>query len=634
MLVFRRFYYLAVFIILALVIFHSIHSCLQQRTVPKVSWNVILISIDTLRADQLGCYGWPKNTTPHIDAFAQKAALFERAFSQSHYTFPSHAAMFTGLFPTTLRINEPGIGEDGFIPKNTITLGELFKQHNYQTAAFTDGGYVRGELGFSRGHDVYTDIERTGSTKIIDNAINYIQSASTSQPFFMFIHTFDVHAPYRPSNCDTSYQARFADPDYQGIFKGHAGNSTLHQFLAGIKSGDTVITTEDAQFLRAHYASSLHYVDQQIGNLLDTLKQRGLMNNTVIIITSDHGERFVPLLANGFDIPNRFFFEHSGSTPEILHVPLLVYYPGIGPQRFPSPIMAGVNLLPTLLELLDWEWPFPYKLDGASIFSATPQEVIFAFCYEYGFSFILHDSQYLFPWNADEHRRYLDISNGQLDRDILNSHYYRLPLTQKIDNIVPLTLTQTESFSNIVRQIQEVEKAAAQFQPIFKQFSFDRTPDNSLLITFPGEHLWQVPGQETTIHVGALTPNDHRIFNVTWGVWEKSRPSPKNTYAVEIIFRSSATDSHVLNLQQTAGNMEIVYQADGYLCSSSSVIKLSDIISGEKDWHITVSGNQASEFPGLWYVWESLAIGKYPDSVSLVERQQQLDGLRALGYLQ
>ncbi len=166
----------------------------------KQKFNLILISIDTLQADHLGCYGYHRDTSPKIDKYAKNSILFKNAYSQHNSTFPSHTAMFTGLHPIIAKALDVGIANFGFIPDELKTLGEIMRLNNYRTAAFTDGGYVTGGLGFNKGFEIYEDISKTGSKKNIEKAINFINSLKKNERFFVFIHTY-IRCPFALLSC-------------------------------------------------------------------------------------------------------------------------------------------------------------------------------------------------------------------------------------------------------------------------------------------------------------------------------------------------------------------------------------------------------------------------------------------------
>jgi arylsulfatase A-like enzyme len=281
--------------------------------------------------------------------------------------------MFTGLFSTTLRVNDAGIDQMSYIPRNVLTLGELFKQRGYRTAAFTDGGLVTGDLGFNRGFDVYRDVTVSGMRQNVGEAIEYLRSNQIRKPFFVFLHTYDVHAPYRPANTGGRYEYRYTDRNYDGDFRNSVEARRVQDLLHEVTAGTRSMTEADTGYLVSHYDHAVSYVDRQIGRLLQFLEDEGFMDDTIVLLTSDHGERFSPLRADGFRIAEANFFSHSGCTHEMLHVPYLIYAPGLAPERVPRPISASLSIFPTLLDLLGWDVKARYELEGRSAFHQEPR---------------------------------------------------------------------------------------------------------------------------------------------------------------------------------------------------------------------------------------------------------------------
>ena len=169
--------------------------------------NVVLISLDTLRADHLGVYGHHRDTSPHIDALASESFVFERALASSPNTTPSQMSMMTSLYP-----NRHGYtGQGGQLTADQPTLASLLREAGFHTAGFVDGGYMRAEFGFDRGFEVYDD--RTGGiARILERAIAWLEEADR-EPFFLFLHCYDIHSPYRPP---APFRGMFHDVRHEG----------------------------------------------------------------------------------------------------------------------------------------------------------------------------------------------------------------------------------------------------------------------------------------------------------------------------------------------------------------------------------------------------------------------------------
>jgi len=273
--------------------------------------NIILICLDTLRADHLGCYGYHRDTSPNIDRFAEGAFLFEKAIAPSSWTLPSHASLFTGLHPSVHLAGiwvPPRFGPP--IQESERTLAELAREQGYLTAAYTEGVWVRALFGFAQGFEVYSD----GKGRMAKDAETTFNDATewlgkySRMPFFLFVHTYQTHTPYTP-------RGRFAtmfDSDYTGSI---GTTEALCRPQAATSDADRI-------HIEALYDGEIAYTDEVVGNFLAKLADTGLLHNTVVFIFSDHGEEF---------------WEHEGYGhgktvyDESLQVPLIIRLAGEHP---------------------------------------------------------------------------------------------------------------------------------------------------------------------------------------------------------------------------------------------------------------------------------------------------------------
>ena len=288
--------------------------------------NVLLITLDTTRADHLGCYGRKEAETPTLDALAQSGVRFERAFCQVPLTLPSHTSLLTGLYPVTtgVRIN----GAAGIAP-DVPTMAKMFKGHGYRTGAFVAAHVLDSAYGLASGFDLYDDnlgdpTEVAGDQDPVERSAKHVANAALSwlrepseSPFFAWVHFFDPHSPYKPIE---EFADRFADP----------------------------------------YDGEIAFVDAWITRLLDWLEETGLRDETLIIVAGDHGEGF-----HEHDEAEHGFFVY-GST---MRVPLIFSFPGrlTTPQTVPAPV-ALVDVFPTVVDLLGWK--APPGLEGRSLAEA------------------------------------------------------------------------------------------------------------------------------------------------------------------------------------------------------------------------------------------------------------------------
>lgn len=308
--------------------------------------NIILISIDTLRRDHLGLYGYTKEVSPVIDTMAGEAAVFDRAIAQAPYTVTSHMTMMTSLWPRVHQILTHEYQDR--LSTRWLTLPQILKARGYMTAGFTGGGQVSAVYGFDRGMDVY-DFEGGKSENIFPKAIKWMTNAR-GNPFFLFLHTYDAHSPYEPP---PPYDTIFS-PDYEGnVFRWTEEN---------VKITDSELFDRIVDL----YDGEIRYVDSQIERVFQFLKNEDLYENTMIIITSDHGEEFMEHGAMAY---------HSHTLyNELLRVPLIIKFPeGRWGGRVIRDPVALTDLMPTVLDYLDL--PLPSYSQGESLVSHLKREI-------------------------------------------------------------------------------------------------------------------------------------------------------------------------------------------------------------------------------------------------------------------
>jgi arylsulfatase A-like enzyme len=300
--------------------------------------NVILIGIDTVRQDHLGCYGYDRGTTPNIDRLARRGILFENAVSPSPWTLPSFATVFTSLYPTQHGAVTPMTSMRTSFP----TLAGLLKDQGYATGAIINAPYLGPRYNLSRGFDLYDMPPRKG--RIADgttaDALKWMD-LNKDRPFFIFVHYFDPHTPYEPpSPYDTLFASGYSGP---------IGNSFEPVRLASSRGsrfeGMEALTPADAKRIESLYDGEIAFMDKAIGDLLRGVDDLGLREKSLIVLLSDHGEEF-------FDHGG---FEHGHTLyEELIRVPLMMSLPGVIPEGVG--VRQQVRLLdvaPTVLDLLD-----------------------------------------------------------------------------------------------------------------------------------------------------------------------------------------------------------------------------------------------------------------------------------------
>ncbi|MBN2409546.1 MAG: sulfatase [Candidatus Aminicenantes bacterium] len=316
----------------------------------KRTRSVVLVSVDTLRPDHLGCYGYRRETSPAIDALAEDGALFLNTYASSPWTLPSHVSLLTSLNS----VHHQVYYENDKMAHDQITLADLMRAGGFMTAAFTDGGFLSRVYGFSKGFDSYR--EREDGVLGQDSAMRIWRMASRwldgnrQKDFFLFLHTYQPHDPYA---CPGPYATMFLedDPVWRSL--------NLMGRLGGYSGIYRELTEKERRNIIGLYDGEIRYTDEAlVGPLVGKLKELGLYDSSLIILTSDHGEEF---------------FDHHSWThghhlyDEALKVPLIMKFPEgrFKGQRLGS-IVRLIDIMPTLLE----EFGIPPSgpaLDGKSL---------------------------------------------------------------------------------------------------------------------------------------------------------------------------------------------------------------------------------------------------------------------------
>jgi membrane-anchored protein YejM (alkaline phosphatase superfamily) len=306
--------------------------------------NVLLVSIDTLRADRLGCYGYERPTTPALDRFAREHAVrFAHAFAESSWTLPSHATMLTGLHPLSHGARQPDLPLDS---RWRIPLASLLYETHYSFGV-TDGGWLTDRWGFSLGFESFRARDRD-IDEALSIVLDFVRYRSDKGAWFGFLHTYDVHCPYDPP---APYAGTFRSDDAEPIeVAGRCGNPHFNSLT---------LSPGQARYLSDRYDEDVRRVDDALAGLFAELDRLDLWKNTVVIVTSDHGEEF---LEHG-----QIGHERTLSR-EALSIPLLIAVPGVAPRVVEEPVGLA-DLVPTIIELVGDEWlpEREYDFDGRSL---------------------------------------------------------------------------------------------------------------------------------------------------------------------------------------------------------------------------------------------------------------------------
>lgn len=297
--------------------------------------NIVLISIDTLRADHLGCYGYGRPTSPAIDRLAADSALFLDVMSASPYTISTHMSLLTGLDPTHHQV----VYHSRSLDSGITTLPEILRRSGYACAAFTGGGALSSRFGFAEGFDYYG--ETAGANEHEDSADRLFRRASSwlrrngERRFFLFLHTYQPHNPYISP---APWGQAFLRPE-------HPWRSIRLQDVIGAGSPNLFrrLPPPERENIVALYDGEIRYTDEAfLGPFIEELKALGLYHDTLIVFTSDHGEEFY----------EHGSWEHVHTLyEELLHVPLIVKFPGGRHKGLRVGGLAGtVDVMPTILE--------------------------------------------------------------------------------------------------------------------------------------------------------------------------------------------------------------------------------------------------------------------------------------------
>ncbi len=335
--------------------------------------NIILIVIDAARADHFSCYGYRRKTTPYIDQIAGEGVLYKNAISPAGWTLPAHASIFTGAYPS----RHGAHSESLFLPDELPTLSEVLDRHGYTTCAICRNEWVTDATGLSRGFKEFynlrysklkTAVKRlpeliklkcldTGGYLTNKAVINWIKRYDFKSPFFLFIHAPGPHFPYL---IPAPYNSMFL-PEGISYRQAKKVNQDSKKFYAGVVRMDE----NDFRISKSLYDGALAYQDSLIWEIYEFLKKNNILDNTVFIITSDHGES----LGDHNHLGHYYILYET-----LIKVPLIVRYPGIfKPGSVVEQQVQTLDIFPTILKILDIDdrdlkdiqgYPLPPLNDG------------------------------------------------------------------------------------------------------------------------------------------------------------------------------------------------------------------------------------------------------------------------------
>lgn len=323
--------------------FHAVRTTTSPR-------NVILISLDTWRADGLSCVDDERVSTPNLDRFAAEGRRFARHYTSSPWTLPAHTSLFTSLFP----VQHGVIAKDHRVPRDAPDFPSLLRARGYRTAAFTGGGFLSAYYGFHRGFDSYR-AANLGVVDLVERANRWLEDAP--RPFFLFLHTYEIHSPYAPPEPLRSRRVTTHDSELPVEVR---EDDIQERIDAG------TLTASDRRYTSELYHAGIEWTDHALGDLFAKLDTLGLRDDTMVIVTSDHGEEL---------------FEHAGIGhgqtlfEEVLRIPLLVRAPGFTHAgEVVTQLTRIEDVAPTIFDWLDL--PVPASWSGRSLRS-TPENATF-----------------------------------------------------------------------------------------------------------------------------------------------------------------------------------------------------------------------------------------------------------------
>ena len=323
--------------------------------------NVLLILVDTLRADHLGCYGYTRKTSPNLDRFAQRSMLFETCFSHAPETGPSCAALHSGFLP-----HETKVLCNGRMPGNIETLAERLRKHGYRTAAVVCNYVLRRGEGYEQGFEIYDDTmnERECVRQLTERVARPATDRAMAllaqfkdEPFFMWIHYQDPHGPYTPPG---EYSGMFVDSALKPKALRVNGNESGR---GGIPSYQQLGKHRDFHYYVSQYDGEIRYWDGQFGRLLEAVTKLGLYDRTLIVFSADHGE--------GMGEHDLYFSHGENLHTSMTHVPLIIRY-GRRLRGRRGEFVQHNDLVPTILKALGL--PMDPRLGGRDLRAGRLEE--------------------------------------------------------------------------------------------------------------------------------------------------------------------------------------------------------------------------------------------------------------------
>jgi arylsulfatase A-like enzyme len=346
-------------LIFVLIVFF-LSSCIGKTESVCPNCNVILVTIDALCADHLGLYGYSRDTSDTFERLSANSIVYGNVYAQSSWTRTSMASMLTGRYPAHHGVLTEK--KESYLDDDFLTLPEVFKNNGYSTAGYVANANLKQEFGFSQGFDHYREGLggwRTGA--ILKEVVEWIEPRK-SQPFFIWMHLNEPHDPYTPPE---GYDELYGKDSAELI---RPLNTSREFMLAppGDKELRINLTNADLARMVDLYDGEIKYVNDEFGVLMTKLSRMGLTDNTIIVVTADHGEEFQD--------HGRLFHGHS-LYEELVRIPLLIYVPQVPAKRMPGPVEL-IDVYPTLCDLTGLS--FEGNVDGVSLAEKDSKNIVYS----------------------------------------------------------------------------------------------------------------------------------------------------------------------------------------------------------------------------------------------------------------
>jgi arylsulfatase A-like enzyme len=375
-------------------------ACIGEPRV-KGPMNVLLVSLDTTRADHLGVYGYFRDTTPNLDAVASESVVYERCYSPAATTLPAHTTLFTGTSPVAHGvISNVGQGGTRFVPSPQLkSVTSLFETNGYQTVGLISAAPLRRGTGMATGFGVWD--EPKGRSREAEyttaRALKLLSKRQQNKPFFVWLHYYDPHSPYRPPEGNRD---RFTDVGRDAwMSEREVPNTVLNRLVEDV----------DTRAAMDGYDDELGYVDGQLGRVFDAMRRTGVWDNTIVLVVGDHGE----------GLGQHDHMGHGGLWDEQLRIPCILRVPGEVPRRDPK-LASLEDWAPTLFGRLELEGEsdFDAQLHGIDLLSdATKPAVLSVDAWDWDNGHAVLPS---YRWKTDASSYFRNV--GGTDRQYADVH--------------------------------------------------------------------------------------------------------------------------------------------------------------------------------------------------------------------